>query len=305
MHILRPHPIYFRFDSEGNIREVSYPRYAFRYVWLGDAVFENLKTGRLWFSHPTAFNDPFDGQSIMDYECSEEELAQYFDTYFPKVMRDKIDLRDLVKRAHEQPQVLQQVLNAVQAIKISEVHICCFSEVNNHPLMWGHYADGHRGICLVFDLHELTRSGQFAMTPVIYTADRPKWNQIRERNTYKNSDLFQHRFQTALLATKGDQWSYEREIRLISHNPGLNAFPRTAFEGVILGARVSEKDANALEDVLRAVYPGYRVGRVKLDTNTGEIAINDFQQYYQQFPITGGRLLESRLGASPGIQPQT
>ena len=30
--------------------------------------------------------------------------------------------------------------------------ILCFSEIWNHPVQWAHYADGHKGLCLGFDI---------------------------------------------------------------------------------------------------------------------------------------------------------
>ncbi|MDO3623885.1 DUF2971 domain-containing protein [Ralstonia pseudosolanacearum] len=42
-----------------------------------------------------------------------------------------------------------------------EYYIACFTERNDNESMWGHYASGHRGVCLIFEFEE--REGQFEM----------------------------------------------------------------------------------------------------------------------------------------------
>lgn len=42
-----------------------------------------------------------------------------------------------------------------------EYYIACFTERNDNESMWGHYASGHRGVCLIFEFDE--REGQLEM----------------------------------------------------------------------------------------------------------------------------------------------
>ncbi len=39
----------------------------------------------------------------------------------------------------------------------SQVRMCSFSEVHNHELMWAHYADQFRGICVAYNFSRLLR----------------------------------------------------------------------------------------------------------------------------------------------------
>mgnify|MGYP002227506002 FL=1 len=38
------------------------------------------------------------------------------------------------------------------------VLVGCFSERNDSLLMWSHYADEHRGLCIGYNLHDLIKN---------------------------------------------------------------------------------------------------------------------------------------------------
>lgn len=80
----------------------------------------------------------------------------------------------------------------------------CFSESWDNPVLWSHYADKHRGICLGFDI-----PNQYA-TEVNYTGKRVKVY-------FKNNDSEQGlspNFVHELLCTKYEHWIYESERRM-------------------------------------------------------------------------------------------
>jgi Protein of unknown function (DUF2971) len=82
--------------------------------------------------------------------------------------------------------------------------LLCFAPHWENPLMWSHYADKHRGICLGFDV-----SDQYAI-PVKYIGARAA---VRFRD-----DLGARRidptFAFELMCSKYEGWSYEEEIRM-------------------------------------------------------------------------------------------
>ncbi len=74
--------------------------------------------------------------------------------------------------------------------------LLCFSKNWQNPVLWGHYADKHRGICLGFDMPKIPP------TKVDYVATRfPKPQNLDEA------------FMKKLLFTKFDPWEYEEEYR--------------------------------------------------------------------------------------------
>lgn len=89
------------------------------------------------------------------------------------------------------------------AIRKTKAHLSkiagllCFAPDWTNPVMWGHYADRHRGLCLGFDVPD-----QYLMT-VEYVSARQELTLSTERAIKDMS-----------IRTKFDHWSYEREIRL-------------------------------------------------------------------------------------------
>jgi Protein of unknown function (DUF2971) len=74
--------------------------------------------------------------------------------------------------------------------------LICFSRLWDNPVLWGHYADKHRGICLGFDIPEAS------LNKVIYVNSRLPWPTVPDEE-----------FMKQLLFTKFNHWSYENEYR--------------------------------------------------------------------------------------------
>lgn len=82
--------------------------------------------------------------------------------------------------------------------KLSESKgLLCFSRTWENPVLWGHYADKHRGLCLGFSIPE-THARQ-----VTYVNSRFSW-----------PDIVDEQFMQQLLFTKFSHWSYEQEYRV-------------------------------------------------------------------------------------------
>lgn len=82
--------------------------------------------------------------------------------------------------------------------------IICFSERWSNPVMWSHYGDKHRGICLGFEV------GSKLLMKVNYQRRRLPYtkNDFAPGNHSNKSAMHQ------CLITKFSHWRYEREWRL-------------------------------------------------------------------------------------------
>lgn len=82
--------------------------------------------------------------------------------------------------------------------------LICFSKSWSNPLLWGHYAERHTGICLGFDVPDkLLAEVIYAENPMKISVD-PKTNRPR----------LTERVMNRLLRTKFSDWQYEDEVRL-------------------------------------------------------------------------------------------
>jgi hypothetical protein len=114
----------------------------------------------------------------------------------------------------------------------AHVGVMCLSEVHDDILMWAHYGDSHRGVCLVFN----PTDAFFATAqPVHYRLARPDVNPlIHSQEEMLDSAMF----------TKSDHWAYEREWRILQYKNGAGVYtvPAAALVQVVLGAQVSADD---------------------------------------------------------------
>jgi hypothetical protein len=101
---------------------------------------------------------------------------------------------------------------------ISTLRVCCFSKVNDSLLMWSHYADSHRGICLEYDVDAETYKSR--VLHVKYAKSLPILETIRRRadgtleiNLDKEARIF---------LTKGELWAYEQECRTLILSDNAN-----------------------------------------------------------------------------------
>ncbi|MEQ1489192.1 MAG: DUF2971 domain-containing protein [Terricaulis sp.] len=112
----------------------------------------------------------------------------------------------------------------------------CFSKSWEKPLMWSHYADRHRGVCLGCDIPD------DAVFEVRYSEERVPFT--RELLSHKDPEEWMKRY----LGTKHAAWAEEREVRVICDldpatvEDGLFFYElddRIALREVILGVRCS------------------------------------------------------------------
>lgn len=85
---------------------------------------------------------------------------------------------------------------------------CAFRGLWTNPLLWAHYADKHRGICLGFDLSIADNMGR----AVDYVEERLPWQEPPTEQ-----------FALKLLWTKFAGWKYEEEVRaFVTREEGEN-----------------------------------------------------------------------------------
>ncbi len=172
-----------------------------------------------------------------------------------------------------------------QGILIAEAqrHIACFSEKNDSSLMWGHYANGHRGFCLEYDFKSILKPcnggctdvrecNNFMITPtiapVIYSktrfdatshlftimqAEMISKTRIPMGLVYEDTLLI-----SKCLLTKSSDWAYEKEWRLFSP-PSISTDPIPSHTVIFsarptalyIGARSSAEQAQMLSDICR------------------------------------------------------
>jgi Protein of unknown function (DUF2971) len=100
---------------------------------------------------------------------------------------------------------LRQATVDFKTLHDRQAGMLCFSQNWTNPVLWSHYADNHKGICLGFDL--LRTHAQ----EIRYERDRLlKELEQADDDPNKLSPMSQE----LLVCTKSGHWSYEKEIRV-------------------------------------------------------------------------------------------
>lgn len=215
------------------VKDGQLPQYLYCYMSINrmDWIEDLLLNCHLWFSAPTEFNDPFDCKVYPEIP-NDEELADYLyknvtNVYPPNYEIIKQGLKDRGKEI------------AIQAIDnvINKSGIKCFTDRNDCILMWSHYANCHRGICLKFDVLE---DPSFFVYPLA----------MDYRKDYPRMKFTDKRFTSTLLKTKYSDWSYEHEYRVYKQTLGYHGFYHKALKAIILGCSAKEETVSCIREIV-------------------------------------------------------
>ncbi len=97
----------------------------------------------------------------------------------------------------------RKILGAFKRTRGEDMGLLCFSANWINPVLWSHYGDRHRGICLGFNLSR--SDAQF-----VNYDDRRIRTKLRDS---EDPTTISQPLQDLLLRTKFSHWSYEEEVR--------------------------------------------------------------------------------------------
>lgn len=206
-----------------------------------------LARGVLRFSNPSTFNDPWDcrprfgKQALMNREVYERHV--HYMAQIARKLDPNIPAAELARRSEilrRDPALMERLIDE-NTVKIAEAirqhyRIYCLSRKADSPLMWSHYAESHRGVCLEFDADNDFFGGALAIN---YQTSYPEVDMTSDEEPA---------LVVAALLTKSSIWSYEEEFRLVSRegqsegflvtNDGFLGIQRQFLKAVIVGAQM-------------------------------------------------------------------
>jgi hypothetical protein len=127
----------------------------YRYRSMKSRELEGIFTNQeIYLPNPTFFNDPFECRPnliVHEGRLSKERYIR------ESVRRARINGNLLKHQEHKYITNLRMILNDIESMNkiyedfIIKIGVYCLSAINDDILMWSHYAEGHRGMCLEFD----------------------------------------------------------------------------------------------------------------------------------------------------------
>lgn len=244
-----------------------------------------------------AFGKLILGESLSDLECQffnsiiqqygKELAATNIDYWKNKSIEEKLplicnlltdqgkDLQDnIISCCKNMAKLQTNVRNAIN----NNFVVTCFSETYDNELMWAHYADKHRGICVEYDMSKMDNDPniayyKFFTYPVIYSESRPQIPIILNRIVKHNYSISEGKYSLSdrylYLLTKSKAWKYEREWRMILPDNKHNIVNFPLISKIYLGVNISEIDEQRIKQV--AAQKRLEIKKLQLSSNKYKI----------------------------------
>ena len=266
------------------------PRYFYKYKGIDkdhlDYSSRIFTHNELFFSPVDTFNDPFDCRYRYELNGSESDLAAYYD----RVLRKHHPSRNEYERRLETTQWLKEIKspgyeeNLQQGFreKMLEWGIYCLSAVPDDILMWAHYADRHRGVCLkflndpnnVFYTRRKPDDPDFLSHPHLFPVEVEYSDEYPVINPLSEDYTDDWRIVTKGALTKATQWKYEKEWRILDDNgSGPHQFPSRFLTGIIFGCEISEDHKEMIREWCKDRQPPIKYYQARRATDAYALKI--------------------------------
>jgi hypothetical protein len=241
------------------IKQPHLPKKIYKYRGDSTNSISNITTDTVWVASPDAYNDPFDcsfkvaeaelveslkrstmTQFASHYGLSDEEATVAIENALNSDRDPLIVLGETIasmrgqtpgsspsnmahfSSEHVFPQMVRNTVAGIREFR-KAMKLCSFSEANDSILMWGHYAQNHKGFCVEYDIeplppeHALRRN----LYPVLYSPHLYDMTQFVHGLVHPNRGAFSPTGDLLLsVLHKFDGWQYEREWRAVIFTPG-------------------------------------------------------------------------------------
>ncbi len=167
------------------------------------------------------------------------------------------EVLDAVWSRHPTPPEVRKIYEEYLHQQLSSAGICSFSKARKNQLMWSHYADEHKGVCIGFKEHKIRPHGSNIYPIDVTYQDKYPFENIIERFNYferfpgvNNLNSITGDILISILGTKYTSWKYERERRLVFAKSIAHKFEPDAVNSIAFGLRMVERDKNTLRNLL-------------------------------------------------------
>lgn len=292
------------------------------YKYVAPDRVDTLANRRIRFTQATDFNDPFEVvphvAAFLPVEHEDAYFAQ-FEADGQRMLEEAVEkhlgtaglplaLKDLALR-HSRI-TGSNVVNLVKTLMPRVVNqmkptfgrqfqqrfgerfgVLSLSEIPTSLLMWADYGDCHRGFVIEFDSSSTffspcaARGAIGLLAKVVYTAERPA---IIAYDPSLRVEEYAERLIRNVLLTKGLDWEYEQEWRMVLPLDDPQGFPHTVIDrlhlfplpstavtAVILGARAADATACGVRALLsgRPDFSHVELRQARTSHTTYEVVI--------------------------------
>jgi hypothetical protein len=255
---------------------MKFRRQLFKYLDVTGAL-AMLSKGTLQFTNSFYFNDPFDCHpSLIDF--SSDPGGRYGDVFKDWIRAEKRNTHDRLRE---------------------NTWICSLSKIKDSLLMWSHYANNHKGVCVELNMAHVIKylDGRYG-TVVNNVGIEVQYKDIVQKPDYFKNFQNYHEYQ---ISTKGKDWEYEQEWRLYIIDPsprymGMPFKPKRnvtndwkkarvypvlggeCFEAIYLGAKISEEDLQKAINLARKINKDIKIYQMEINPEAFKLDVREIGQ---------------------------
>ena len=223
----------------------------FKFERINKNLLKSLVNSELYFAHPDRLNDPFD--------CRVDILSA---------------LENAISRAsgptcNELGQ-LRKIISSMNMAKLKtdleNMGVCSFSLELENTLMWSHYADNHRGVCLTYkfpkSFFEKTANEILGIVDVDYGLNPLSDWFLQEALRHISLEEFVRDLIKKGLTVKAKLWEYEKEVRILRMQEGVQVIDKQYLKQICFGLVTPDPDITLLKNIITQC--GYEVDLCKM-----------------------------------------
>ncbi|RQZ34380.1 DUF2971 domain-containing protein [Burkholderia sp. Bp9090] len=298
------------------------PPVLYKYRHFNDRTIELLCADRVYYADPSTFNDPLDTRPCVEADCDIRTLERTVQEMVrrrvnaemraaadavkyrgPKTMAHiekhseaaALKMIDTLQYQASDPEYSDDVLDAYTFVVTRAIEdellrqynkgILSLASRHDCPLMWSHYGDQHRGLCIGYaaPTHEQAPDWAIELHEVVYGGDRNVRASLVAAMVLEDNAQARREVDSAVLLRKAPDWQYEKEWRLLGSR-GASDSPLEMVE-VVFGMRC---DSTVMHTVARALsgrdkevrlYEMHEV-RGTFELTRSEVDVGELSAYY-------------------------
>ena len=219
----------------------SYRPIAYKYRPYTKYLIESLKDETIELTSPTTFNDPFDCP-IIELLNNDEKVSGLIRQAY----------NDCLKIACFSANTKLPDYDDNKQKLVQEEKQCGSTPEYCNELMWAHYTDSHKGVCIKYHFpNSLTQLADGKDGVICYFKDV----------SYSSQDLHQYSGKDSInlydaFFLKGEKWAYENELRLLLFDiKGRSGFhsisAKNCIEAVYFGLKCPQEHRDKIRDILK------------------------------------------------------
>jgi Protein of unknown function (DUF2971) len=232
---------------------IELPEYVYKYVsWEKEYHRKILLENKIFFSSVKNFNDPFDATIPLRYDKgTNKQISDIFDKIIridnPNLTDDEVKravMNEMGKDDIRSDRRIQNTINNQREIIATKYGVFSTSHRFDSVLMWSHYSNLHKGLCIRFNCEKLEDfiKNECPKNNLIII-----WGNAEYKKDYPILIPFELSLEEQIMKSliiKSAIWEYEEEIRFVLFDyPNKELIlPDGIIDQIILGCKIVKED---------------------------------------------------------------